>query len=95
MANTRSSLGFKSALVVLMASLAIGLGVPKLLAVEAGAGSPREPAVYVVQEGDTLWKIAAAEGQGGDPRKYVYEVKVLNRLSTSEIFPGQKLTLPG
>lgn len=60
--------------------------------------SERESArTVVVQEGDTLWTIAApiAERDGGDVRSIIHQIKRLNRLEDSTIYPGQPLILPG
>ncbi len=50
---------------------------------------------YVVQSGDDLWTIAAAEyGDGSDLRPVVFAIREANRLTTSTLQPGQQLTLP-
>jgi nucleoid-associated protein YgaU len=51
--------------------------------------------LYVVQEGDDLWSIAAARyGDSIDPRKAVYAIREANHLSESALQPGQGLQLP-
>jgi len=50
---------------------------------------------YVVSSGDSLWGIAAREyGAGIDLRRAVYEIREVNRLDQSTIWPGDRLTLP-
>jgi nucleoid-associated protein YgaU len=50
---------------------------------------------YVVQSGDTLWQIAAAEYDDSlDLRAVVYEIRQANGLGGALLQPGQELTLP-
>src|SRR5205823_5659826 len=52
--------------------------------------SPREPAIYVVQPGDTLFAIARANGLSVD------QIAALNGLPDPDVIQvGQVLTLPG
>jgi murein DD-endopeptidase MepM/ murein hydrolase activator NlpD len=51
--------------------------------------TPASGPVYVVQEGDTLWEIANRFGVS------VEEIQSVNNLSTTDIFTGDKLIIPG
>ncbi len=44
--------------------------------------------VYIVRRGDTLWEIAQAYGSS------VYEIRSLNNMRSSRIYPGQQLIVP-
>ncbi len=47
-----------------------------------------------VKYGDTLWDIAGRFNKKGDIRRSVFEIKKLNNLKTSRIYPGVKLKVP-
>jgi LysM repeat protein len=61
----------------------------------AGAG-PAEPKsrTYVVQPGDTVWRIASGLAERGDPRPIVDLIVRQNGLRDAVIVPGQRLSLP-
>ncbi|WP_035166527.1 LysM peptidoglycan-binding domain-containing protein [Caloramator sp. ALD01] len=48
---------------------------------------------YVVQAGDTLWKIAKQYRPNEDPRKVIYEIRKHNGI-TPIIYPGQVIEIP-
>lgn len=48
----------------------------------------------VVREGSTLWSIASEHYNGGDIRKYIYELKKINNLTNSTIYQGDELLIP-
>lgn len=48
-----------------------------------------------VKSGDTLWSIANTYNEnGGDIRKFIYELKKANQLESSIIFAGDELKVP-
>lgn len=47
-----------------------------------------------VDRGDTLWSIAEKYSGNSDIRKYIYEVKKVNNLPSSQIFEGDELIVP-
>lgn len=49
---------------------------------------------YIVAPGDTLWDIASENKNGKDIRTYIYKLKKLNDIQTSNISIGMKLKLP-
>lgn len=56
----------------------------------------KEPGFKIikVKTGDTLWDIANKYGKNGDIRKYIYEIKKVNKLASSKIFAGDELMIP-
>jgi LysM repeat protein len=52
----------------------------------------QQPTLYTVAKGDTLWGIAADKLSNGARHT---EIMALNGLKTTNINPGQVLTLPG
>ena len=54
---------------------------------------------YIVEQNDTLWKIAANICKKADKddlsiQKVVFEIKELNNIKSSDIFVGQELVIP-
>ncbi|HOJ10821.1 MAG TPA: LysM peptidoglycan-binding domain-containing protein [Clostridiales bacterium] len=47
-----------------------------------------------IKKGDTLWEIAKANKKGGDIRDFIYNIKEINELSDSIIYPGMVLKIP-
>jgi LysM repeat protein len=71
--------------------------------VDAGVARAGEPGVaiapvatasVVVEQGDSLWGIAASIAPDRDPRDVIHEIRELNGLRGSLIQPGQVLLVP-
>lgn len=68
------------------------------LTVWDGAGEPKEDIqepkenIYVVKPGDTLWRIALQHLGSGSNWRLIFDY---NDLTSTTIYPGQKLKLPG
>lgn len=56
----------------------------------------REPRykLIAVQKGDTLWDIAIKNSDGSDIRRYIYEIKKINDMTDSIIYPGTLIKVP-
>lgn len=48
----------------------------------------------IIEKGDTLWEIVLKNYPHTDPRRKVAEIKNINNLEISMIYPGQKIRLP-
>jgi hypothetical protein len=82
----------KRFLIVVITSLAITCS----LIFTSAAYGYKEPGYQVIKikKGDTLWELAQCYSDKGDIRKYIYDIKKLNSLSSSEIFEGDFLKVP-
>lgn len=77
----------------------VALGLVALVAVvwfavSAPAPVETEVVTVTVAQGDTLWTLAeqfAPDNQ--DPRDWIYDVRTLNNLETSALFPGMQLNV--
>jgi LysM repeat protein len=76
---------------ILLIALAVTFLGWTLLIRESAATGPTT--TYVVQQGDTLWSIAAAR-YAGDPREGVWKLQQRNDLAGATISPGERLVLP-
>ncbi len=47
-----------------------------------------------VRYGDTLWEIAGRYNNRGDIRNFIYDIKELNKLDSSDIIEGMELKIP-
>lgn len=85
-------------LVVLLAALTfvlmlgIALGGVSTASEEAGESRPTE--VVVVDDGDTLWAIAAEIAEDGEVRSVMKDIERLNALDSPALMVGQKLRIP-
>ncbi|MFH8381302.1 LysM peptidoglycan-binding domain-containing protein [Kitasatospora sp. NPDC018058] len=109
--NARPSLfavGSVKRIVAAAVVVGVGVGIPVVAATAANAApvkpapahsapaaAPQAPAVYTVQSGDSLTKIATTHNvQGGWQRLYELNKSVLTK-GPGKIYPGQHLTLGG
>lgn len=76
--------------IILISLVVTFFGWSLLTRTSDGAGRSQH---YVVQQGDTLWTIAAAR-YAGDPREGVWKLQRRNHLSGTTLIPGERLVLP-
>ena len=86
-------------LVTFVAGLALTvlwLGTKAAVTASTGPGGPDSSGLpwVTVRDGDTLWEIATAVGEGEDPSALIRQIKNINGLADSLIRPGTKLYLP-
>jgi nucleoid-associated protein YgaU len=80
--------------------LAIQSAAPSVAAASSASAAPavqpKEPRLYTVKKGDTLWEIAeAAYGKGhGKDNKKIFEANKPMLKSPDKIYPGQVLRIP-
>src|SRR4051812_45850329 len=84
--------------VVTAVFLILVLGVFALVSgFSAATGAPGRPTpvrTVVVDQGDTLWQIAAASAGSGDIREMVHRIENLNALPGPGLVEGQRLAVP-
>lgn len=71
----------------------VGVAVFVWSALVRPAGSHPAKQVYVVEQYDTLWSIAASS-YAGDTRDAIYRIQQANHLSGATLRAGQTLVLP-
>lgn len=83
-------------LVRAFAILAVALGFTFSSMTGSVAGNqPSAELVYItVQQGDSMWDLAAEYAPNSDPRDWIAEVVLLNALETVDLTPGQQIALP-
>jgi nucleoid-associated protein YgaU len=85
-------------LVLLTVFLVVLMGAVLALGGYSAATDSRGPVpatrTVVVQEGDTLWGIAAQVAGSGDVRETVHELEELNALPGPELVEGQRIAVP-
>lgn len=75
-------------LVAVFLALVVAVGI-----IASGLGAPVAGGMAVVQEGQSLWDVAAATGTA-DVAGTVEDIIELNNLSSSTVISGQQLALP-
>lgn len=58
------------------------------------AGDPVPTRTVMVDEGDTLWMIAAEVAAPGEVREMVHRIEELNALSGAGLYVGQRIAVP-
>ncbi len=85
-------------LVIVLVFLTVLMGAVLALSgysAASGAPGPEQPTrTVVVQEGDTLWGIAAQVAEPGEVREAVHELQELNALPGPELVEGQRIAVP-
>ena len=62
----------------------------------ASLGGQDMPFQYVtVSSGETLWQLAEELAPTADPRQVIDQIVQLNQLTSSDVFAGQELAIPG
>ena len=85
-------------LVVVLVFLAVLMGAVLALggysAATGARGAEQPTRTVVVDEGDTLWGIAAQVAEPGEVREVVHELEDLNALPGPELTEGQRIAVP-
>lgn len=68
------------------------LGAQSMATGEAGEDQPTR--VVMVDDGDTLWGIAAGIAEEGEVRSVMHEIEQLNGLESGMLLTGQELHVP-
>jgi hypothetical protein len=88
---TRRGIVVLSGLVAVLAAALIGLAWASAPSAAEGGPAASTPAIVSVQQGDSLWSIAARVAPQTDPRAEVERLQRLNHLTAVELQPGQLL----
>jgi hypothetical protein len=83
----------KGRLVTLVVSLIIVISTI-LIASNVYSYEKPEYIEITIAAGDTLWDIAREYQEKGDIRRYIFDIKKLNKMSDSRIYEGQKIIIP-
>lgn len=75
-------------------AVAIGFSLSSISGSVAGDAGPVELDYVTIQQGDSLWELAAHHAPGTDPRDWIAEVVMLNALESIDLEPGQQIALP-
>lgn len=74
--------------------VAIVMVLISLVPTQAKSSTGTDYQIVFVREGETLWKIAQKLNGDGDIREFIHQIKKLNKLEHSVIYPGQRLIVP-
>lgn len=81
-------------LAALLLALVVGVALGGVSSASEEAGAQQATEVVVVNEGDTLWAIAAEVADEGEVREMVSEIRELNNLDSSVVNLGQEIHVP-
>lgn len=81
-------------LAALVLALVVGIALSGVSSASEEAGAAPATEVVVINEGDTLWGIAAEVAEDGQVRSMVTEIRELNDLDSSVVTLGQKIHVP-
>ncbi|HHY24880.1 MAG TPA: LysM peptidoglycan-binding domain-containing protein [Clostridiaceae bacterium] len=73
---------------------AIFIGIVLFCGINTYSYKEKEYETLIVLPGDTLWEIAKENNKSGNIRRYIYEIKKINHLEDSIIYPGMNIKLP-
>lgn len=87
---------------LVLCALVLGIVIALATGAQASAGSAAGAATagsgfdtVIVDEGDSLWSIAAEVSGGADTRDVVLDIVEINELDRQVVHPGQELAVPG
>ena len=86
---TRRGVVVLGGLVGLLAAALVGLAWASAPALSAGSSTGTAPAIVSVQQGDSLWSIAARVAPQVDPRVEIERLQQLNHLAGVQLQSGQ------
>lgn len=93
MVNAKSILYTKS--ILYMAVIFIIFSLTTILLIGSNVNNTDKYRLVTVKKGDNLWNIAKKHvDDGSDIRRFVWQIKRENKLSSSLIYPGQELKIP-
>lgn len=88
----RAVFGMFAAVPLVIAGLLSGFGASGAIATQHA--TIESVSWVTVQAGQSLWDLAVEIAPHQDPREFVAQLVSFNRLSSSEIQPGQELAIP-
>lgn len=79
---------------IAVVAVAVGFSLTSISGSVAGDQPTQELTYITVQQGDSLWEMAAKHAPADDPRDWIAEVVMLNALESVDLTPGQQIALP-
>ena len=75
-------------------AVALGFTFSSMTGSVAGDSPSASLTFITVQQGDSMWDLAAEYAPNDDPRDWIAEAVILNALETVDLTPGQQIALP-